>query len=96
MSFARVSFYEAEDPERAVEAFSGAVQPVQEMRGNRGGIFLIDRNSNKAISITLWETEADLEATAEQANRVRQDAADTGDLKIQSVESYEVAVEFGR
>jgi heme-degrading monooxygenase HmoA len=96
MAHARVSFYQASDPDRAARAFEGAVSPVQEMQGNRGGLFLIDRNNNKAITITLWEDEDSLKASAEQANQVRQSAADSGGLDIQGVESYEIAVEFGR
>jgi heme-degrading monooxygenase HmoA len=40
-----------------------AIVPVlQEQKGFKGQLFLIQRDSGKAISINLWETEADLTA----------------------------------
>ena len=38
------------------------VPVLREQKGFRGQLFLIQRDTSKAISINLWETEADLTA----------------------------------
>jgi heme-degrading monooxygenase HmoA len=96
---ARVSFYEGGtefDFDKGVRAFEEALSSVQEMEGEQGATLLVDRKSGKAITITYWDTEEHLESSVEAADRVRQQAADTGGLVIRAVEHYEVAVEQGR
>lgn len=93
---ARVSFYEVAsggDAAAAVKGFEDAMEPVRQMEGNQGVELLVDRNSGKAITITYWDTEDHLQSSAEQANKLRQEASDTGGLTIRGVESYEVALE---
>jgi heme-degrading monooxygenase HmoA len=93
---ARVSFYEVAsggDVAAAVKGFEDAMEPVRQMEGNQGVALLVDRNSGKAITITYWDSEDHLQSSAEQANKLRQEASDTGGLTIQGVESYEVALE---
>jgi len=44
----------------AIAIFRDSVVPAaSQQRGNRGSILLTDPNTNKAIAIALWETEAD-------------------------------------
>lgn len=96
---ARVSFYqlaEGGDAEAAVKGFDDSIETVQQMEGNQGLMLLLDRDSGKAISITLWDDEKSLQSTSEQANAVRKQAADTGGLSIEGVESYEVVRDHGR
>jgi heme-degrading monooxygenase HmoA len=96
---ARVSFYEVAsggDAAAAVKGFEDAMDPVRQMEGNRGVELLVDRDSGKAITITYWDTEEHLRSSAEQANKLRQEASDSGGLSIRGVESYEVALESGR
>lgn len=96
---ARVSFYqlaEGGNAEAAVKGFDDSIETVQQMQGNQGLMLLLDRGSGKAISITLWDGEESLRSTSEQANAVRKQAADTGGLSIEGVETYEVVREVGR
>jgi heme-degrading monooxygenase HmoA len=93
---ARVSFYDVGDADAAVKGFESAVDKVKEMEGNQGLMLLIDRDGGKAITITLWDTEERLRSTTEQANTVRQQAADAAGASIREVEQYEVALELGR
>jgi heme-degrading monooxygenase HmoA len=96
---ARVSFYqlaEGGDIEDAVSGFDGSIGTVQQMEGNQGLMLLVDRDSGKAITITLWDTEESLQSTSEQADSVRKQAADAGGLSIQEVEQYEVVRDIGR
>ena len=71
---ARVSTYtgEAED---LVDGFQAATAPLEEIEGFSHAYFLVDRANNKAISITIWESEETLRASAAQADKLRQDAA---------------------
>ena len=93
---ARVSFYEVAsggDAAAAVKGFEDAMQPLLQMEGNQGVELLVDQDSGKAITITYWDTEEHLQSSAEQANKLRQEASDTAGLTIQGVESYEVVLE---
>jgi hypothetical protein len=60
--------------------------------GFKGLIALSDRQSGKALSITLWEREEDMRATEQDANQLRSAWAETSGQQIASVENYEVGL----
>ncbi len=93
---ARVSTYQfdAADVDDAIRSFENAIGQVQSMEGGQGGVFLFDRQSGKAISITYWESEDAVRASAEAADRVRGQATEAARGSIQSVETYEVGSQF--
>jgi heme-degrading monooxygenase HmoA len=96
---ARVSFYqlaEGGDADAAVSGFDQAVDAVQQLGGNQGLMLLIDRDSGKAISLTLWDSEDNLRSSSEQANTLRERAAGAGGLSIEAVEQYEVVTDVRR
>lgn len=69
-------------------AFRAAViAQAQGSPGFRGALDLIDRESGRAIAVTLWETEADLRAS----ERARKGPAGGGP-GAPSVETYEVVL----
>ena len=92
---ARVSTYRFESgrADEVVSAFENAVGAVEAMEGERGVYLLLDRENGKAMTITLWEDEAALTASAEAANQLRSGAAEQSASTIESVESYEVALQ---
>ncbi|MFN2490194.1 MAG: hypothetical protein ABR529_10755 [Actinomycetota bacterium] len=93
---ARVSFYqlaEGGDADAAVRGFESSVSDVEELEGEQGVMLLIDRDSGKAITVTFWDTEENLQSSAERANAIRQQASSAGGLSIRAVENYEVAME---
>ena len=96
--YARVSFYEMGSASRddAARAFENSRSAVEQMEGNQGGMALVSANGDKAITITLWESEEALRATEEQANRTREQAAGGAGMTILDVEAYEIVFEFGR
>jgi heme-degrading monooxygenase HmoA len=48
----------------AVRIFRESVIPAAEkQQGFKGGLLLMDRAAGKGLSITMWETEADMRAT---------------------------------
>jgi heme-degrading monooxygenase HmoA len=91
--FARVSTYAASpaDVDRLVEAFDSDDR-LSRMAGIRDAFLLVDRPSGRALTVTLWETEEVMAASAAGASQVREDAASSGGGSIQSVETYEVAL----
>ena len=70
-------------------AFRAAViAQAQASPGYRGALDLIDRESGRAIAVTLWETAADLSAS----ERARKSPAGSGGPGAPSVETYEVVL----
>ncbi len=63
--YARVTTFRM-DPvqlDEALEVTRSAILPVmKQQQGFKGVLTLVDRQTGKATSITLWETEADLKA----------------------------------
>ncbi len=93
---ARVSSYQS-PPEQVTDAAVDHVKAnllprVLEMDGNRGAIFLMDRETGKTMTITLWDSEEAMRASEEKANQVRGDAAQTTSASIGSIERFEAPV----
>ena len=95
---ARVSTYEmgGRPKEDAARAFEQAVQGVQQLDGNQGGMLLVGEDGSRAMTITFWESADALRASEEQANQMREQAAGGAGITIADVSAYEVALEFGR
>ena len=90
---ARISFFQlvkGANMDAAVKGFNDSIPTVQDIDGNRGFMLLTDRSIGRAITITLWDSEASLYSTREQTDRVREQMAGTSGLWIQGVEHYEV------
>ena len=80
------------DVDSGIANFQENVLPFVQEQGE-GAILLVDRQSGKAISITLWEDEQALRASDEAANALRAEAANRiGASETPSVERYEVAI----
>jgi heme-degrading monooxygenase HmoA len=92
---ARVSTYgfDAGRADEIVSAFQGGLGAIQDQEGLAGAYLLVDRGNGKAITMTLWESEEALSASAAVADRVRSEAAEGSGGTIESVESYEVALQ---
>jgi heme-degrading monooxygenase HmoA len=71
---------------------SETVPKVRELQGNVGMIGLADRRSGRVTAITLWESEDALRRSEEQANRLREQAAQSGGQRVGRVDRYEVAI----
>ena len=88
--FARVSTYEG-DAEPLREGFESVTDSLRQIDGFECAYFLLG-DGGKAISITMWESQDALDASAEAANRLREGATQPAGATITSVESYEVAI----
>ena len=93
--FARVSSYRADDAAKLVDGFGRATDPLEQLDGFAGAYFLIDDESGKAMSITLWDSEEALTTTAERAKELRRDATEDAGA-IESVDHYRVALTAGK
>jgi formylmethanofuran dehydrogenase subunit E len=58
----------------------------------KGAVLLVDRQSGKALAITLWEDEEAMRRSEERANALRADAAAQMGAQAPTVERYEVAI----
>jgi hypothetical protein len=98
--FARVSTYE-DSPDRIDDAIrnweqviAGVEQQLQEAgTPSQGAMLLVDRKRGKSMTITLWESEEDMRASAEVANKARSQAMEPTGGRIVSVEEFEVTID---
>jgi len=79
--------------EAGISDFKENVTPWIKENGGHGGILLIDRETGKAIAITLWNDEDAMRRSEEAANEHRQRVTDEmQSTQSPTVERYEVAV----
>jgi heme-degrading monooxygenase HmoA len=93
---ARVSTFEG-SPDQ-IDAGEQAVREqiipaARQISGFKGILFLGDRSSGKTIGVTFWESEEAMRESREQADRLRQEAADAEGASIRSVEEFEVVLD---
>jgi heme-degrading monooxygenase HmoA len=92
---ARLSTYAgpAEGLDEMVRGFDEVTDRLRQLDGFQGGYVLVDRATGKAATITLWISENDAQASAQQADEMRGQVAQAGSHSIESVETYEVALQ---
>lgn len=75
-----------------VSRLRDSVYPVyRQQQGFRGALALTDANTGKGISITLWDTEADMRAGEASTEQQRAALSDVRDSPV--VEYYEVSIQ---
>jgi len=89
--FARVATYSG-DPDELVRGFDRSLEELAKLEGFSHAYFGVDRSGGRAMSITLWETEAALEGSAESAQRLRSEAAEPSGATIDTVTHFEIAL----
>jgi len=78
--------------EAAIGQYRDGLSTFRAIDGNRGAFLLVDRKGGRGIGVTLWESEQAMVASREQAEQLRQRAAEQAGGEIESVVEYEVAV----
>jgi heme-degrading monooxygenase HmoA len=93
---ARVSTYAGtpDQAEEGVENFEGLTDALRGLDGFEGAYLFVDRGTGKAVSVTLWASEDAAQASAEKAKQMRDQAAGGAGMSIESVATYEVAVQI--
>ena len=91
---ARVTRYQGAAPDAIGDALEAkkTVLPTEfgQTEGMKGVAFLVDRQTGTIVVISLWQDEAALRASEDEATRVREEA--TGPNETASVERFEVAL----
>ncbi|HEV8535205.1 MAG TPA: hypothetical protein VGR87_05715 [Candidatus Limnocylindria bacterium] len=88
---ARVTRFEGspDEIEKGVKMINETVIPsAKNLKGFKGGYWLVDRASGKGFGLTLFESEEALRATEDAAAQIRAQAQSF--TKITGVERYEV------
>jgi len=91
--FARVSSYDI-PPERADDAtqsFQKAIGQIRAMKGLVAAYLLVNAETGRVLTMTLWDTAAAMDASHVTASRLRTDAVRTVGGDVLSIEEYEVA-----
>jgi len=79
--------------EAGIRYLRETTESVQRMPGWKGGYVLVDRQSGNVMTMTLWKTEADRQASAEAAAKLREQAGQrAGATGSPAVEMYEVVL----
>ena len=89
--FARVSTYRG-DGDRLLQGFADVTGPLEAIDGFSRAYFMVDRENGKGMSITVWESEEALNASAASADELRSQGAEAGGATIESVEHYEIGM----
>jgi heme-degrading monooxygenase HmoA len=96
--YARVTTTQSK-PDRADEAIrlwpDSVMLAAKKQKGFKSGRLLVTRKTGKAVSVGLWETEADAQATGEGSAFLKEQMAKFASLFTAPpvVEHYEVAAE---
>jgi heme-degrading monooxygenase HmoA len=99
--FARVSTYRAEAgadgdaADKILEGFRSVAGPLEQIDGFSHAYFLVERGGGKAMSITIWQSQEALDASAAKADELRRTGSQTGGASIEAVESYEIGLTVG-
>ena len=89
--FARVATYTG-DASELVRGFEAARGELQQIAGFSNAYLCVDRVHGKALTMTLWESEQALEASAERAHQLRSRATEPVGATTDSLAHYEVAI----
>ncbi len=90
---ARVSTLEgsaeqADDGERYAE--QNVLPRARQLAGWKGVLSLLDRENGRGKLITFWESAEAMQASAEQANQLRENSAQASGSVVRSVEPYDL------
>lgn len=81
--------------DQGIDIYKNSVAPAaQEQKGFKGVFFLVNRDTNKFMSVTLWETEADMTA-GETSGYLQEQVAKAAAIIAAppTTEHYEVSVQ---
>jgi len=93
--FARVSIYDIPQDRRSEGQanFKSAVARIREMEGLINAHFLLGCDSDRAVTITFWESREAMAASRVIASRLRSEATSSVGGDVVSVEEFEVVSE---
>ena len=91
--FARVSAYHAdEESEKLLGSFQETIGTLQQVEGFSHAYFLVDADTGRAVSLTIWESERAMAASEAGGEERRQRRAEISGASVDSVDHYEVGL----
>ena len=95
--YARISTYELDSghSDEAVVAFRGAIDRIRGLSGLLDAYFLVDDDGTRALTVTVWESAAAMEASRVAASSARTDAARAVGATVSSSCEYAVPIHVG-
>ena len=91
--FARVSAYHAdEDSQKLLRGFQDSIGSLQQVEGFSHGYFLVDKDTGRAVSMTIWESEEAMAASEAGGEERRRRRAEIGGASVDSVDHFEVGL----
>lgn len=90
--FARVSTFNTGPETVSGELPQEIVERVLQMPGCQGIYYLAGKDTDKALSITLWDTEEAMAESRQAANKLREEASEAEKTQIAAVEEFKVTV----
>jgi heme-degrading monooxygenase HmoA len=93
--YARVSRYEVPSGklDEDIRGADETQQKVAAMPGSLGLYYLVDRETGKTMSITLWESEQAMRDSETDASKLRDFTTSASSAKITGIERYEVVTQ---
>lgn len=92
---ARVSTYQADDADRLIEGFESVSAQLEQVEGFSHAYFMVDRETGKAVSVTIWDSEEALTASSRKADELRRQGTEPSGASVNSVEHYEISHTVG-
>lgn len=91
---ARLSIYEIRGDriDEAVTGFRDAIGTIAQMSGLSEAFFLVNRDAERGVALTLWENHEAMAASRVTASRLRGEVAKAVEGNILSVEEFEIAM----
>lgn len=80
--------------DRAVPIFQESTDQVQQLPGFEGAYLLVAKEGGQIVTLTLWNSESDMNASAQTAEDILARAAErAGSEAPPQIETYEVLLE---
>jgi heme-degrading monooxygenase HmoA len=92
---ARVSTYQTSEAAKLVDGFRSVTDQLEQVDGFSHAYFMVDEATGKALSITIWESQAALDASASSADDLRRRGTEASGTTIESVQHYAVPLVIG-
>ncbi|TQJ58036.1 hypothetical protein FBY30_0239 [Arthrobacter sp. SLBN-83] len=88
--FARISTYRTGPETRRDNPADDVVNSVLRLPGCKGVYYLNGRDTDNALSITLWDTEEAMVDSRQVASRIREESSQADRTQVVAVEEFEV------
>jgi heme-degrading monooxygenase HmoA len=82
----------ADELEEGIAQYRDLLPTFRAIPGNKGAFLLVGRDAERAIGVTLWESEQAAAESRERANELRERAVQEMRGQLESVDEFEVAV----